>query len=123
MSSKPTLSLTLTTDQVLHVHMSEPQERLTYENLAKHQLALDKEAAELAKTYHLGKEPTLGRAYDDRLTVRTGYSRSTLMQALDLYRQFAGKRGGLAHAYQGKYMVSEYDVRVWLNDGRTRQAA
>jgi hypothetical protein len=28
------------------------------------------------------------------------------MVALDLYRQYADKRGGLARAYQGKYMVS-----------------
>jgi hypothetical protein len=121
--SKSLLSFTLATDQVLHVHMSDLAERLTCENLVKHQLDIDREKAELRKTYHLGKEPTPGRGYDDRLTVRTGYSRSTLMVALDLYRQYAGKRGGLAHAYQGKYMVSEWDVRVWLNDGRTRLPA
>jgi hypothetical protein len=66
------LSFALATDQVLHVHMSDLAERLTYENLVKEQLDIDQEKAELRKTYYLGKEPTPSRGYDDRLTVRTG---------------------------------------------------
>ncbi|MVN78942.1 hypothetical protein GO988_21645 [Hymenobacter sp. HMF4947] len=114
MSSKPTLSLTLATDQVLHVHMSDPAERLTYENLAKHQLDVDAEKAELRRTYHLGKEATPGRGYDDRLTVRLGLSRSTLMLQLELWRTGGGKTGGLRHAWAGKYVVEEAACREWL---------
>jgi hypothetical protein len=113
----PTLSLTLASSQVLHVHMSEPAERLTYEALAKHQLALDKQAAELAKTYQLGTEPTPGRGYDDRLTLRLGLCRSTILAELHLWRDFAGKRGGLRHVSAGKkYVVSEQAVREYLTD-------
>lgn len=113
----PTLSFTLATDQVLHVHMSEPQERLTYEALAKHQLALNKEAELLGRTYHLGTGPTPGRGYDDRLTVRLGLCRSTLLVELHLWRDFAGRRGGLRHISAGKkYLVSELAVREYLND-------
>jgi hypothetical protein len=111
----PTLTLTLATQQVLHVHMSDPQERMTYEALAKHQLSLDKEAAELAKTYHLGTEPTPGRGYDDRLTVRLGPSRPTLIAAMELWQQFGGKRGGLDHFMGGKkYWVTEEACRDWM---------
>lgn len=118
----PTLTLTLATQQVLHVQMSDPQERMTYEALAKHQLALDNEAAQLAKTYHLGAEPTPGRGYDDRLTVRLGCSRSTLMAELELWRTSAGKLGGLRYTQGGKkYWVSEQACREWLGD--TKAAA
>jgi hypothetical protein len=119
-----TLTLTLATQQVLHVQMSEPKERLTYENLAKHQLALDREAAELRKSYHLGNNPTPGRGYDDRLTVRLGPSRSTLMAEIELWRVHGGKRGGLAHVMGGnKYWVSEQDCRNWLAQGSLAKAA
>jgi hypothetical protein len=53
-------------------------------------------------TYHLGKEPTPGRGYDGRLTVRLGPSRSTLMAEISLWQQFSGKRGGLSHVRGGK---------------------
>lgn len=46
-------------------------------------------------TYHLGPNPTPGRGYDDRLTVRIGLSRSKLLEEIALYDQFNGHRGGL----------------------------
>ncbi len=70
-------------------------------------------------TYHLGTEPTPGRGYDDRLTVRLGVSRSTIMAELDLWRAHAGKLGGLRHALGGKkYWVSELACREWLGDAK-----
>jgi hypothetical protein len=120
----PTLTLTLASQQVLHVHMSEPQERLTYEALAKYQKDLDKEKAELCKTYHLGDKPTPGRGYDDRLTVRLGPSRSTLMAEIALWRQYNGKRGGLAHVMGGnKYWVCEQYCRDWVTCQKQPKAA
>jgi hypothetical protein len=68
-------------------------------------------------TYHLGATPTVGRAYDDRLTVRLGLSRTTIMQALALWRTYGGKRGGLRHLQVGaKYLVSEEACREYLGD-------
>lgn len=70
-------------------------------------------------TYHLGTEPTPGRGYDDRLTVRMGLSRSTLMAELELWRSHAGKLGGLRHSLGGKkYWVSEQACREWLGDAK-----
>lgn len=71
------------------------------------------------RTYHLGTEPTPGRGYDDRLTVRLGVSRSTLMAELDLWRANAGRLGGLRHSLGGKkYWVSEQACREWLGDAK-----
>ena len=71
------------------------------------------------RTYHLGTEPTPGRGYDDRLTVRMGVSRSTLMAELALWREFGGHRGGLRHTLGGtKYWVSEQACREWLGDAK-----
>lgn len=117
MQPTPTLSLTIAPQQVLHVHMSNPQERLTYEELAKHQLSIEREAKELSKTYQLGSEPTPGRGYDDRLTVRLGLSRSTILLEMTCWREHGGKRGGLRHICAGKkYVVSEQAVREYLTD-------
>jgi hypothetical protein len=125
--SAPTLSLTIAPQQVLHVAVSEPSDRLTIENLAKyrmqlefelarHKQELDVEADRLTRTYHLGTEPTPGRGFDDRLTIRTGRSRSALMHDLGLWTEFAGRRGGLPHTRSGsKYWVSESDCREYLN--------
>lgn len=72
-------------------------------------------------TYHLGKEPTPGRGYDDRLTMRLGLCRSTIMDELHLYRDYAGKRGGLRHVCAGKkYVVSELAVREYLGDAKPK---
>jgi hypothetical protein len=125
--SAPTFSLTFATQQILHVQVSEPtdvesierllmhRQQLEYE-LARQRQQLEMEAAELRKTYHLGTEPTPGRGYDDRLTMRTGRSRSTLMDELALWEEFAGRRGGLPHTRSGsKYWVSEPDCREYVN--------
>jgi hypothetical protein len=75
-------------------------------------------------TYHLGDSPTPGRGYDDRLTVRLGLSRSKLMEELTLWKEFAGRRGGLRHTMGGsKYWVSELACRQYLGDALTTQAA
>ena len=72
-------------------------------------------------TYHLGKEPTPGRGYDDRLNMRLGISRSKLMEELSLWRDFAGKRGGLRHTISGsKYWVSELACREYLGDVKSQ---
>jgi hypothetical protein len=71
-------------------------------------------------TYHLGKEATPGRGYDDRLTVRLGISCSKLMEELALWKDFGGKRGGLRHTMGGnKYWVSELACRQYLGDAAT----
>lgn len=71
------------------------------------------------RTYHLGTEPTPGRGYDDRLTVRIGLSRSSIMEELALWREYAGKRGGLRHSLSGKkYWVSEQACREWYGDAK-----
>jgi hypothetical protein len=120
----PVLSFQLASNQVIAVHMSDPAARLTCENLAKYQLELDQEKAELRKTYHLGEKPTPGRGYDDRLTVRLGPSRDTLLAHIDLWRQFGGKRGGLAHVMGGnKYWVSEQYCRDWVTWQKQGKAA
>jgi hypothetical protein len=75
-------------------------------------------------TYHLGSEPTPGRGYDDRLTVRIGQSRSTLLEALGLWEEFGGRRGGLRHTRGGsKYWVTESACREYLGDSVIAQAA
>jgi hypothetical protein len=67
------------------------------------------------RTYHLGTKPTLGRGYDDCLSARLGPSRPTLMAAIELWKQFGGKRGGRAHVRGGKkYWVSGQACREWL---------
>jgi hypothetical protein len=70
----------------------------------------------LRKTYLLCKEPTVGRGYDDRLTVRLGLSRSTILREFELYRSSGGKIGGLRFTWSGKYIVSEQACREWLGD-------
>lgn len=69
------------------------------------------------RTYQLGAEATPDRGYDDRLSVRLGLSRPTILNQLNLWRDFAGKRGGLRHICAGnKYVVSELAVREYLTD-------
>jgi hypothetical protein len=112
----PVLTFQLAANQIIAVHLSDPAAQLTCENLAKYQLKIDTEQAELRKTYLLCKEPTVGRGYDDRLTVRLGLSRSTILRELELYRTGGGKHGGLRFTWSGKYIVSEQACREWLGD-------
>jgi len=123
-----TLTLALAGSQALHVHLSEPADRLTIENLAKHQALLEFEkykyqqylvfeAGELSKTYHLGSKPTRNRGYDDRITVRLGLSRTTIFKLLIIWQEHAGRRGGLRHKCAGKkYIITESACREWLGD-------
>jgi len=117
------LSLTIDPGQVLAVKLSGYAEVQVLGLIAAERGALLVAAEMEARTYHLGNKPTPDRGYDDRLTVRLGPSRSTLMSELDLWRQFGGKRGGLAHAMGGKkYWVSEQACREWLNEKPSRMA-
>jgi hypothetical protein len=79
----PLLTFQLATNQIIEVHLSDPAERLTCENLAKYQLEINTKQAELRKTYLLCKEPTVGRGYDDR------------RPALHLVRQIHRERASL----------------------------
>jgi len=67
------------------------------------------QAAEIEnRTYHMGKKPTLGKDYDDRLTARLGCSPTTAY----LYLGLAEHRGGIRHRRFGKkYHITERDVR------------
>lgn len=68
------------------------------------------------RTYHLGATPTPGRGYDDRLTMRLGPSRSTLAKQVELWAEFGGRRGGLAHTRIGSHIwVSETDCRAYMS--------
>lgn len=117
------LNLTIDSGQVLAVTLSSYAELQVLGIIAAERGALLAAAEIEARTYHLGNKPTSGRGYDDRLTMRLGPSRSTLMSELELWRQFGGKRGGLAHIMGGsKYWVSEQACREWLNEKPSRMA-
>ncbi|MBJ6141790.1 hypothetical protein [Hymenobacter sp. BT559] len=114
-----TLNLTIDTGQVLAVTLSGPAEAQVLGMIAAKRGALLAAAEVEARTYHLGTKPTPGRGYDDRLTVRLGCSRSTLMAELEVWRTSAGKRGGLRYTQGGKkYWVSEQACREWLGDNK-----
>jgi hypothetical protein len=72
------------------------------------------QAAEIEnRTYHMGKKPTLGKDYDDRLTTRLGCSPTTAY----LYLGLAEHRGGIRHRRFGKkYHITERAVRAWEGD-------
>ena len=70
------------------------------------------------RTYHMGTKPTTGRAYDDRLTDRTGLSATTCYELLKL----GGKRGGLDGRQVGnRWYVTEEAVRAF--EGRKHKQA
>jgi hypothetical protein len=65
------------------------------------------------RTYHIGTKPTLGKNYDDRLTVRLGCSPTTAYTYLGLPEH----RGGIRHRRLGKkYHVTERAIREWEGD-------
>jgi hypothetical protein len=65
------------------------------------------------RTYHMGKKPTLGKDYDDRLTARLGCSPTTAY----LYLGLAEHRGGIRHRRFGKkYHITERALREWEGD-------
>ncbi|MGI4735547.1 MAG: hypothetical protein ACRYG7_10250 [Janthinobacterium lividum] len=114
---EPSLTVTLTSGQVLAVTLSGPAEAQVLAKIVAERAGLLVAAEVETRTYHLGTLPTANRGYDDRLTVRLGISRTTLLDMLHLWRDFAGHRGGLRHVMAGKkYWVSELACREWLTD-------
>jgi hypothetical protein len=72
------------------------------------------------RTYHMGKTPTMGKDYDDRLTARLDCSPTTAYAYLAL----AEHRGGIRHRRLGKkYHITERAVREWEGDPIAAQAA
>ena len=98
------------------------EDRRTTEALLKNQQVVDAAAkweAEVAnRSYHMGSKPTPGRAYDDRLTDRTGLSATTCYELLKLRY----KNGGIDGRQVGnRWYVTEEAVRAF--EGRSKQAA
>lgn len=122
MSATNTISFQLPSNQTINVLLTGPQELRVIEAMAAAGKKAQEEAAELRKTYHLGTEPTKDRGYDDRLTMRTGYSRSTLLHMLN---HGIGKEMGfgilIGLCAVNKWIVTEEAVRVCF--GRLNQAA
>jgi hypothetical protein len=115
MSANPVFAVSLLANSTMAVHLSEYAETRVIGEMAMHRQQVELELAELRKTYHLGTRLTPGRGYDDRLTMRTGLCRATLMLAIEQWRAGGGKRGGLQHICGGKkYIVTEEACRNWL---------
>ncbi len=111
----PSLTLTLASDQVVAVHLSEPEHLSVLAATAVAQKRLEVFADLLARTYHLGTQPTPGRGYDDRLTSRLGISHSMAYNYLAL----PVAQGGLRHSRLGKkYIVTEEAVRDFFGDAK-----
>lgn len=73
----------------------------------------------LARTYHMGQKPTLGKDYDDRLTVRLGVSPTTAYAYLGLPEH----RGGIRHRRFGKkYHITERALQEWEGDLKAQAA-
>lgn len=107
------LSLNLTTQQVLGVTLSSEQEVKVLGLIAGQVLAAKATAEVLTRTYHLGLEPTPGRGYDDRLTMRTGYGLTKLRELLAL----PVHKGGLRHQRNGRnYIVTERAVLEYFGE-------
>jgi hypothetical protein len=86
---------------------------------AKGQRQAELEAEELRRTYHMGQKPTLGKGYDDRLTVRLGVSPNTAYAYLGLPEH----RGGIPHRRFGKkYHITERALQVWEGDRPAKAA-
>jgi hypothetical protein len=115
-----TLTLTMTTGQVIAVTLSGYAEAMVLAKIAAERGAQLASAEIEARTYHLGTKLTLGRGYDDRLTVRLGLSRSTILRELELHRTGGGKLGGLRFTWSGKYIVSEQACREFLGDTKAQ---
>ena len=70
------------------------------------------------RTYHMGTKTTAGRAYDDRLTDRTGLSATTCYELLKLRY----KNGGIDGRQVGnRWYVTEEAVRAF--EGRKNKQA
>lgn len=109
------MQLTVLPGGTFTLTLSAPQELRVVEAAAAAKAKAESEAAELARTFHLGAEPTKGRGYDDRLTMRTGYSRSTLLPLLKAGIGRKPEYGVLVGLFAAnKWIVSEAAVRAWL---------
>ncbi|MBO2010894.1 hypothetical protein [Hymenobacter negativus] len=103
---------------VIQLQLSHPRE-MELLNTAARELGERLAGAALEnRTYHLGTKPTPGRGYDDRLTMRLGFSATTCYE----YLRLDPKRGGLVGRQVGnKWLVTEEAVRAF--EGRKQQAA
>jgi hypothetical protein len=109
----PSLTLTLAAGQIISVTLSTPAEAIVLGIVAAERARLLVDAEIKARTYHLGKNPTPGRGYDDRLTMRMGFGLTKLRELLQLTEE----RGGLRHQRAGRnYIVTELAVRQWFGD-------
>jgi hypothetical protein len=95
-------------DGAVHLILSEPTQRAIVTEIAVRQetarVAAEVDHDRLARTYHLGTEPTPGRGYDDRLKMRLGCGDD---MARDLITS-----GRIQHQYLGnRYSVCEQAVR------------
>lgn len=114
------LSLNLATDQVLGVTLSGHAEAQVLGMIAAQKVAAVAVAEVLTRTYHLGVEPTPGRGYDDRLTMRTGFGLTKLRELLAV----APVRGGLRHQRNGRnYIVTERAVLEFFHEAEANVAA
>lgn len=111
-------------DGAVHLIISEPTQRAIIQEVAARQEAARAQAEvdhdRLARTYHLGAEPTPGRGYDDRLKMRLGCGD-------DMARELVSS-GRIAHQYLGnRYSVCEQAVRDFYatlpTTSRLRRAA
>ena len=108
------------TNGVARLTLSEPRE-LEVIKLAAVTYADRLAEAELAnRNYHMGTRPTPGRNYDDRLTIRLGFSATTCYE----YLRLDAKRGGLAGRQVGtKWLITEEAVRDFEGRRKQKQAA
>jgi hypothetical protein len=95
-------------DGAVHLILSEPTQRAIVTEIAVRQetarVAAEVNHDRLARTYHLGAEPTPGRGYDDRLKMRLGCGDD---MARDLITS-----GRIQHQYlDNRYSVCEQAVR------------
>jgi hypothetical protein len=109
----PALTLTMASDQVVAVHMSEPAHLQVLTAMAVEQRRLEVLANLLTRTYHMGTQPTPGLGYDDRLTTRLKCGHNMAYNYLSL----PVAEGGLRHRRMGKkYVVTEEAVRDFFGD-------
>lgn len=109
------LSLTLSTGHITHVTVSEPDHLRMLTARAVEEKRLEVLASLLTRTYHLGTQPTPGRAYDDRLTTRLGVGHNMAYS----YLMLPVGEGGLRHTRLGKkYIVTEEAVRDFFGDSK-----
>lgn len=112
-SAASILTLTLSSDQVLAVHLNEPEHLRLLTAMAVAQKQLEVLANLLTRTYHMGTQHTPSLGYDDRLTTRLKCGHNMAYSYLTL----AVAEGGLRHIRMGKkYIVTEEAVRDFFGD-------